>query len=110
MTLVAIAAMVAHLYYLIAQFYDWPMVTKISLGFDSLRFPDVTICNTNIMKHSELQNMEGAGDLKELIAYMNPSNLAPDIAGSNGVSKNGAGENHGDFQVKKCYYLSYAII
>ena len=92
MTLIAIAAMVAHLYYLIAQFYDWPMITKVSLGFDSLRFPDVTICNTNIMKHSELQRMQGAENLKELVAYMNPSNLAPDIRKTDDV---GPGSNAG---------------
>ena len=79
MTLIAIAAMIAHLYYLISQFYAWPMVTKISLGFDSLRFPDVTICNTNIIKQSELQNLQGAENLKQLVEYMSPSNLAPDV-------------------------------
>ena len=109
MTLIAISAMVAHLYYLIAQFYGWPMITKISLGFDSLRLPDVTICNTNIMKQSELQIMQDADDLKQLIAYMNPSNLAPDIRKTDGGSigsnaeggvSNTAGENHGDSQVK----------
>ena len=67
------------------------MVTKISLGFDSLRFPDVTICNTNIIKQSELQNLQGAENLKQLVEYMSPSNLAPDVRGPEPAGANAGG-------------------
>ena len=95
LTILAIAAMIWHLYYLIDQFYSWPKVTKISLGFNNLRFPDVTICNTNIIKLTELQKLRGEEELKAIVAYLNPSNLAPDIRKESGAQGSDTGSNAG---------------
>lgn len=62
--LVAIGWMVFHLYYLISHFLELPIQTKISLGFNNLPFPAVTICNMNAVKWSRLTDtpLDFAGD------------------------------------------------
>ena len=78
LTLVAFGVMVWHLYYLIDQYYAWPKQTKIELGFSNLKFPDITICNTNIVRKSRLEQIPGARDLKSVVSYLNPQNLVGD--------------------------------
>lgn len=46
--------MSSHLYYLISQFLEYPVNTKIELGFSNLIFPAVTICNVNPIRRSKL--------------------------------------------------------
>ncbi|KAH3773654.1 hypothetical protein DPMN_175022 [Dreissena polymorpha] len=77
MLLGAISAMILHLWYLFDQWYAWPKQTSVELGFNTLAFPQVTICNTNKMKR---HNLEGLNDsqgwlLKELVKDMDPKNL-----------------------------------
>ena len=96
LTLIAIVAMAAHLYYLIDQFYSWPKQTKISLGFNNLRFPDVTICNTNIIKHSAFMQFRGAEELKSVMEYLGPDNPAPGVRGGDSTGSTGCvGRNTG---------------
>ncbi|XP_063443809.1 degenerin unc-8-like [Mytilus trossulus] len=46
--------MSSHLYYLMSQFLEYPVNTKIELGFSNLIFPAVTICNVNPIRSSKL--------------------------------------------------------
>ncbi|XP_045160381.2 amiloride-sensitive sodium channel subunit beta-like [Mercenaria mercenaria] len=78
MLLVAIAAMSLHLWYLVDQYTDWPVQTKISLGFETLKFPKVTICNTNAIHRGRLNRYNEAEDLKDLVEDLKPENLVPD--------------------------------
>lgn len=77
--LAALAAMTLHLWYLLSQYYSYPKTTTISLGFDKLRFPQVTICNTNVIHKGRLDKYDGASDLKELVNDLDPENLVPEM-------------------------------
>ncbi|XP_060578218.1 uncharacterized protein LOC132735297 [Ruditapes philippinarum] len=77
MLLVAIAAMSLHLWYLIDQYTDYPVQTKISLGFQTLDFPEVTLCNVNIINKRRLDDYKKAEKLKELLDELHPENLVP---------------------------------
>lgn len=74
----AIVVMVLHLWYLFDQWYSWPKTTKITLGFDNLAFPQVTICNANILHKGRLDKFDGAEKLKDLIDDLKPENFVPD--------------------------------
>ncbi|XP_060578291.1 amiloride-sensitive sodium channel subunit alpha-like [Ruditapes philippinarum] len=78
MLLVAIVAMSLHLWYLINQYMDYPVQTKISLGFETLKFPEITICNANVMHKGRLDKYDRAEKLKELLENLHPENLVPD--------------------------------
>ena len=99
LTLAAIAAMIAHLYYLIAQYYSWPKQTKISLGFSNLKIPDVTICNTNIIKRSVLSDYTGAEELKEVLDFVSTENLVPNDSEYDGTGGSGTNQPHGEPKV-----------
>lgn len=71
--LVAIGVMAAHLWYLCSQFFSWPKLTKITLGFDNLVFPAVTFCNINPIRMSKL-HLAGV-KLQGLVNIVNPDNL-----------------------------------
>lgn len=73
--LVAIGWMVFHLFYLISQFLDLPIQTKISLGFNNLQFPAVTLCNMNAVKWSRLPDTPL--DLQEIVAKTDPDQFNP---------------------------------
>lgn len=77
--LLAVGAMSLHLWYLFDQYFQYPIITKISLGYASLRFPQVTLCNTNIIHKGKFDAFDRAPDLKELVREMEPINLAPDM-------------------------------
>ncbi|WAR23025.1 SCNuncharacterized [Mya arenaria] len=77
--LIAVGAMTLHLWYLINQYLEYPVVTKISLGYSDLRFPQVTFCNTNTMHRGKLDAYTGADELKALIRELRPENIAPDM-------------------------------
>ncbi|XP_060082850.1 amiloride-sensitive sodium channel subunit beta-like [Ylistrum balloti] len=53
----AIGGMIFHLYFLFDQYFTWPVITKLSLGFNNLEMPSITICNTNAVKRSELNTL-----------------------------------------------------
>jgi hypothetical protein len=76
--LVALGFMCLHLWYTFDQYYSWPKTTKFELGFDTLKFPEVTICNTNVMHKGRLDKFNGAEELKQLIVALQPANLVPD--------------------------------
>lgn len=78
MLLAALAVMSLHLWYLIDQYISWPKQTKISLGFETLKFPEVTICNTNVLHKGRFDKYDGASELKELVEDLRPENLVPD--------------------------------
>lgn len=73
--LVAIGWMVFHLFYLISHFLELPIQTKISLGFNNLPFPAVTICNMNAVKWSRLTDTPL--DLQEVVAKTDPDQFNP---------------------------------
>lgn len=73
----AIGGMTVHLKYLFDNYFEFEKATKIELGFDNLKFPSITLCNTNIIKRSSLESLENATALKKLIAALKPENLAP---------------------------------
>lgn len=73
--LVAIGWMVFHLFYLISQFLELPIQTKISLGFNNLQFPAVTLCNMNAVKWSRLPDTPL--DLQEIVAKTDPDQFNP---------------------------------
>lgn len=75
---IAMVAMGLHLWYLIDQYLGWPVQTKIALGFDALPFPEITLCNTNVLHKRRLDKHDGADDLKALLEELRPENLAPD--------------------------------
>ncbi|OWF34802.1 degenerin deg-1-like [Mizuhopecten yessoensis] len=54
----AIGGMIFHLYFLFDQFFAWPVLTKLSLGFSNLEMPAITICNSNALKRSGLSLMD----------------------------------------------------
>lgn len=74
--LVAMGWMFFHLFYLITQFTDLPVQTKISLGFNNLQFPAVTLCNMNVVKFSELPTTSVA--FQSLVALTQPSRFKPE--------------------------------
>ncbi|XP_045160274.1 amiloride-sensitive sodium channel subunit beta-like isoform X2 [Mercenaria mercenaria] len=78
MLLVAIGVMSLHLWYVVDQYTDWPVQTKLSLGYETLRFPEVIICNTNVMHKGRFDRYDGAYELKKLIRDLQPENLVPD--------------------------------
>ena len=76
--LIALIALGVHLWYLFTQFYEWPVQTKVELGFSNLRFPDVTICNTNPIHKKRFEEITGVRQLKKLVQDLNPRNLVPE--------------------------------
>ncbi|KAK3092474.1 hypothetical protein FSP39_003287 [Pinctada imbricata] len=53
----SLAAMTYHLIFLCDQFFGYPKITKISLGFDELVLPAVTICNVNPFMKSQMDKV-----------------------------------------------------
>ena len=89
----AIAGMIYHLKFLIENYVLFEKSTKIELGRDNLRFPAVTICNTNIIKRSSLDEFDGAETLKELVHDLKPENLAEDEPEHESPGEHQPGEN-----------------
>ena len=70
------AGMTLHLYYLINQFLQWPIQTKIELGFSNLNFPAVTICNVNPIRNSKVYM--ASEHLQSLLAQLETTSLYGD--------------------------------
>ncbi|KAH9489824.1 hypothetical protein Btru_036272 [Bulinus truncatus] len=49
----AIGASIFHLFYLFSKYLEYQKYSQVSLHFDSLQFPAVTICNVNMMRMSQ---------------------------------------------------------
>lgn len=75
-TLSAVVVLVVHLYVIITQYLTWPKATKVSLSFNNLRFPAVTVCNFNPIRKSTL-NEYGSERLQELISLIDPKSGTP---------------------------------
>lgn len=73
----AIVAMAVHLGFSFAQYYRYPVQTKISLGFDALPFPEITICNANLLNQRRLDEYDKAEKLKVLIDSLRPETIVP---------------------------------
>ncbi|KAK3580988.1 hypothetical protein CHS0354_007022 [Potamilus streckersoni] len=65
LTLSAIGAMTFHFYYIMNQYYEYPVQTTVSLGFNNLQLPGITICNVNVLRNSKL-NISNSTDMEEL--------------------------------------------
>lgn len=76
--LTAVGIMCAHLWYLFDQWYTYPKNTKIELGFETLDFPQVTICNLNVLHKGRLNTYNGSSELKWLIKDLEPENIVPE--------------------------------
>lgn len=71
----AIGAMLLHLYYLISQYVSWQKQTKIELSFSNIQLPAVTICNMNVVSKLGLQM--ASKELRDLVAYTDPKRYGP---------------------------------
>ena len=105
----AVGGMIFHLKFLFDEYLTFDKSTKIELGFDNLKFPDITVCNTNIIKRAKLHALKQDGDnsenvekLIELVEDLRPENLAPGMyednmqTGSGTNQPNGGGTNTGN--------------
>ncbi|XP_033737363.1 degenerin unc-8-like [Pecten maximus] len=78
LVIVGFLAMFVHLYFLFAEFLSWPKKTTISLGFNNLQLPAITLCNVNAVRKSRL---EYASDrLVSFTNKINPANLLGTIS------------------------------
>ncbi|XP_046551585.1 amiloride-sensitive sodium channel subunit alpha-like [Haliotis rubra] len=93
------AAMLFHLSYLGQVYFLFPIQTKLELGFDSLSFPAVTVCNINPIRVSKLaeagpqmQALMQNTNTTNLIRYLNNTNSAaePSVSGSTQASGTGS--------------------
>ncbi|XP_060077030.1 amiloride-sensitive sodium channel subunit alpha-like [Ylistrum balloti] len=66
-------AMFVHLYFLFAEFLSWPKKTTISLGFNNLQLPAITLCNVNVIRRSRLDL--AAEKLVAFTSKVDPANL-----------------------------------
>jgi len=71
----AIGVMIFHLYFLCSQFFAWPKITKVTLGFSNLQLPAVTLCNVNAIRKSKL-NM-ASKHMQNFVAAVDPSVFNP---------------------------------
>ncbi|KAL8582114.1 hypothetical protein ACOMHN_004034 [Nucella lapillus] len=69
----AIAVMTYHLFFLCRTYFAWPTKNKLSLGFASLQFPAVTVCNVNPIKASRLKDL--SDDLQKFVQQVNPGTI-----------------------------------
>ncbi|CAL1541410.1 unnamed protein product, partial [Lymnaea stagnalis] len=53
--LAAVGAMTYHLYTLFAKYFAYKKHTQVNIGFSTLNFPAVTVCNVNIMRKNEVR-------------------------------------------------------
>ncbi|RUS89427.1 hypothetical protein EGW08_002800, partial [Elysia chlorotica] len=72
--LVGFGLMVGHLYLLIDEFYQYDTHSTVGLGFSTLTFPAVTICNVNPIRRSQLYL--ATPELRALVDAVQPSNIA----------------------------------
>lgn len=74
----ALVVMTLHLWYLFNQYLSWPVNTKVALGFQTLAFPQVTICNTNTLHKKRFDSFDGSEELKWLVRDLDPENFVSD--------------------------------
>uniref|UniRef100_A0A2C9KN36 Uncharacterized protein n=1 Tax=Biomphalaria glabrata TaxID=6526 RepID=A0A2C9KN36_BIOGL len=69
----ATGAMTFHLYSLVSKYLDYAKHSDINIGFSSLEFPAVTICNVNIMRVSKVENASVA--VQDFMNRLSQNNL-----------------------------------
>ncbi|KAK6178830.1 hypothetical protein SNE40_011326 [Patella caerulea] len=69
----SMVAMTFHLKFLFDTYYAWPKHSTVSLGFNSLEFPAVTICNVNPIRQSKIHL--GSAALKNIVSVTKPENI-----------------------------------
>ncbi|XP_059164382.1 degenerin unc-8-like [Physella acuta] len=69
----AIGAMFFHLYNLFITYLSFGKHSQISLGFSTLDFPAVTICNVNMMRMSHKKS--ASREIQELIEKVSPDKM-----------------------------------
>ncbi|XP_045161050.2 amiloride-sensitive sodium channel subunit beta-like [Mercenaria mercenaria] len=92
LTLLAICVLIVHLYQITDQYTNWHKKTKVSLEFNNLRFPAVTICNVNLIKNSAVSKYANK-ELQGLIKAVNPDSLLANIATDNFKRNNDSASN-----------------
>lgn len=75
LTLGAVAGLMFHLYSIFHTYYKWPIQTKVSLGFDNLKYPAITLCNTNKVRRSALFGLHDMKPLKDLADLVDPDSV-----------------------------------
>ncbi|KAI8786722.1 amiloride-sensitive sodium channel subunit gamma-2, partial [Biomphalaria glabrata] len=88
----ATAALTVQLYNNINRYFEYGTRSEIHLGFSSLEFPAITLCNVNIMRMSMLN--ESSSDLQEFIASLQKLDLRAK-AGSSRAEKKGFVNEYG---------------
>ena len=90
----AVAILMFHLYSIFDTYYKWPIQTKVSLGFDNLRYPAITLCNVNMVKKSAL-NSDRSPEMRRFRRLVN--SMDPDSLLESMTQKSGAGvQSFGD--------------
>ncbi|XP_041359758.1 degenerin unc-8-like [Gigantopelta aegis] len=75
--LAGLGAMTFHLYHLSDTYFAWPKHTTVVLGFESLKFPAITVCNINPVKMSQLYR--GSPQFQQLLDSVRAENMAKRI-------------------------------
>ena len=77
LTFVAVGGLFFHLWSIFDGYLKWPKQTKVTLGFDNLVYPSITICNVNLIRKSAMERSESMRQLKELADFIDPDNRLP---------------------------------
>ncbi|PVD23098.1 hypothetical protein C0Q70_16360 [Pomacea canaliculata] len=73
----AIGVMGLHLYQLFCTYLAYPTTNSISLGFSSLQFPAITVCNVNAVRKSQVSML--SEKFQSLVNASSPDNLASSV-------------------------------
>ncbi|ESO89679.1 hypothetical protein LOTGIDRAFT_218777 [Lottia gigantea] len=71
--LASLGAMTLHLKFLFDTYYSWPKHSTVSLGFSTLEFPAITVCNVNPIRKSQLYLASPA--LRNIVDIADPGNI-----------------------------------
>lgn len=70
--------LVVHLYRTTKSYLEFPKATKVSLSFNNLRFPAVTVCNVNPIRKSKLDEIVET-ELHQLLDKIDPETVEDTI-------------------------------
>ena len=73
----ALAVSAWQLYQVFEEFRSYPVSTKIELGYDTLDFPSVTICNINPLRMSRLHTFPEMEEFVKTLADRWKSDISP---------------------------------
>jgi hypothetical protein len=69
--ILALSILTFHLYSLVYSFTQWNKITTVSLGYNNLDFPAITICNVNRIRKSLMATLPEK--LQNFLAEVDPS-------------------------------------